>query len=58
MVSVEFELTDKRGKEYRSLLVRKHYKIVYFIEGDFIYFAAVWDCRTDPHFNIDRINND
>ena len=55
MASVETELTDKRGKEYRSLLVRKHYKVIYFIDGDFIYIAAVWDCRTDPRYNINRV---
>ena len=58
MASVEFELSDKRGQEYRSLLVSKHYKVIYFIEGDFIYIAAVWDCRTDPRFNIGRVKND
>jgi len=57
MAPIEFELTDKKGKEYRSLLVRKQYKVVYFIEDDFIYIAAVWDCRTDPQHNIGRISD-
>ena len=56
MAPIERDLTSSK-RQFRSLLVLKHYKIIYFIEGDFIYIAAVWDCRTDPDFNIDRTNN-
>ena len=34
-------------KEFRSLIVRKHFKIIYFIESDKIIVVAVWDCRQD-----------
>ena len=57
MAPIELELTNERKRQFRSLLVRKHYKIVYFIEGDFIYIAAVWDCRTEPKTNISRTND-
>ncbi len=41
---------------YRSLVVKKHYKIIYFIsEDDIIYVSAVWDCRMNPKFLKDNI---
>ncbi len=33
---------------YRSLVVHKHYKIVYFIQGDIIRIADLWDTRREP----------
>jgi plasmid stabilization system protein ParE len=38
------------GKIFRSLVVMKHYKVVYYIEDeeDTIYIATVWDCRQNP----------
>lgn len=30
---------------YRSLVVKKKYKIIYYISNDLIYITAVWDCR-------------
>ncbi|MCL1933911.1 MAG: type II toxin-antitoxin system RelE/ParE family toxin [Candidatus Azobacteroides sp.] len=33
---------------YRSLVVKKTYKIVYYIENDTVYIAALFDCRQDP----------
>ena len=36
-------------EEYRSFIVRKHYKVVYYIENDsVIYVVAVFDCRQNP----------
>ena len=33
---------------YRSLIVRKLFKVVYRIEDKTIYIVAVFDCRQDP----------
>lgn len=33
---------------YRSLVVKKHYKIIYYISKETVYIAAVWDCRMNP----------
>lgn len=30
---------------YRSPVVKKKYKIIYYISNDLIYITAVWDCR-------------
>jgi len=54
MGPIEWNLSEK-GEEYRSLLVRKYFKIIYFIEDDYIYIAAVWDCRQNPYSNINKV---
>jgi len=33
---------------YRSLVVRKRYKVVYYIERNIIHISAVFDCRQNP----------
>lgn len=43
MAPIESLLED-RDKVYRALVVDK-YKIVYYVENNIIYIAAVWDCR-------------
>ena len=36
-------------EEYRSLIVRQNYKVVYYIENEIvIYVVAVFDCRQNP----------
>ncbi|GHT31863.1 hypothetical protein FACS189434_02420 [Bacteroidia bacterium] len=47
MAAVEPTLEDYMRK-YRSLVVRKHFKVVYRIEAEFVYIVAVFDCRQDP----------
>ena len=42
-------------EEYRSLVVQKHFKVIYFIESESIYIAAVWDCRQNPETNKEKI---
>jgi len=37
-----------RPEGFRSLVVRHHYKVVYFVDNQQIYIADVWDCRQDP----------
>lgn len=33
---------------YRSLVVHKHYKLIYHIEAETIYITALFDTRRDP----------
>lgn len=40
---------------YRSLVVHKHYKLIYHIEAETIYVAALFDTRRDPAFFGDHI---
>ena len=37
-----------RKKEYRSIIVRKLNKIVYYVNDDAIHIAAFWDTRREP----------
>ncbi|MBR5959238.1 MAG: type II toxin-antitoxin system RelE/ParE family toxin [Salinivirgaceae bacterium] len=37
-----------RKQEYRSIIVRKLNKIVYYIKDDTIHIAAFWDTRREP----------
>lgn len=43
-------LLDNTEKEFRSLLVRSIFKIIYFIRKDTetIEIATIWDCRKNP----------
>jgi len=42
-------LLSEFKEEYRSLIVRRNYKVVYFIDSEtIIYVVAVFDCRQNP----------
>ena len=42
-------LLDEFPEEYRSLVVRRNYKVVYYIDNETtIYVVAVFDCRQNP----------
>lgn len=44
-------------REYRSLVVRKgRFKLIYFVDGDNIVIAAVWNCRMNPDSISDLIS--
>ena len=55
MAPIESLLED-RDKVYRALVVDK-YKIVYYVENNIIYIAAVWDCRQNTEKLKKRINH-
>lgn len=42
-------------KEYRSLVVKKTFKIVYYTNKDNVYIVAVLDCRQHPKTNINKV---
>ena len=33
---------------YRSLIVKKTYKIIYYIKDDTVFISALFDCRQNP----------
>ena len=41
-------LFEHRKVTYRSIIVRKLNKVVYYIKGDIIHIAAFWDTRREP----------
>ena len=34
---------------FRALVVRKTYKVIYYIRNDEICISAIWDCRQNPN---------
>lgn len=43
-------LLENRRRVYRSLLIHKHYKLLYYIAdaADTLYITALWDTRREP----------
>ncbi|MBQ8065129.1 MAG: type II toxin-antitoxin system RelE/ParE family toxin [Prevotella sp.] len=41
-------LLAHRQQTYRSIIVRKLNKIVYYVKGDTLHIAAFWDTRREP----------
>ena len=37
-----------RKREYRSIVVHKLFKLVYYVKGDTLHIAALWDTRREP----------
>ena len=37
-----------RKQTYRSIIVRRLNKIVYYVKGDVLHIAAFWDTRREP----------
>ena len=54
MAPIEPDLSDDE-EEYRSLVVLKLFKVIYYIEFTSIFITAVWDCRQSPKANISKI---
>ena len=44
MAPIELSL-EKCSRQYRGLMVRRNFKIIYYIRNRTIYLVAVWDCR-------------
>jgi plasmid stabilization system protein ParE len=45
--SVEQQL-NHRAEQFRSVVVMKNHKVVYYIDGDKVYLVLIWDCRRNP----------
>jgi plasmid stabilization system protein ParE len=41
-------LLKGRKKLFRSVIINRNYKIVYYVEGDTIWVAAIWNMRMHP----------
>ena len=41
-------LLSGRAKSYRSIIINRLDKMVYYIDGDIVHIAAFWDCRREP----------
>lgn len=48
-------LLEERTKNYRSLVVVKIFKVVYYIEDEVVNIADIWDCRQSPETNVKKI---
>ena len=47
MAAIEL-LLENFPREYRSLVVMRKYRVVYFIEDEIVHISAIWDCRRNP----------
>ena len=36
------------GQEYRSLVIHRNYKVIYYIDDDIVFIASFWSTRCDP----------
>ena len=54
---VEPLLAHKKRHEYRSLVVHKHFKLIYYIESvnDILYIVDLWDTRRELSVLADRL---
>lgn len=41
-------LLDEFPVCFRSFVVEKHFKLIYYVEGDCVYITEIWDTRQDP----------
>lgn len=41
-------LLQTRAKEYRSVVISKQNKLVYYVAGDTLHIAALWDTCREP----------
>ena len=49
-------LLQDRSKLYRSIVATKYNKIIYFVDGDTIYIADLWDTRREPDTLISKLS--
>ena len=48
-------LLEGRKYEYRRLVIRKNYKVIYFLVGDEVHIVAIWDVRQNPKTLVQTI---
>jgi plasmid stabilization system protein ParE len=48
IAAIESILSDF-PETFRSLVVKKTYKVIYFVKNETIYIVAIWDCRQNPN---------
>lgn len=47
-VAARERVLDDRAEGFRSLVVRRRYKVIYFVADEKVTVVAVWDCRRSP----------
>lgn len=48
-------LFEERSKTYRSVLINRRSKMVYYVENDTVVVDGFWDCRRDPVAQAKRV---
>jgi plasmid stabilization system protein ParE len=48
MAPIESSLSDL-PITYRALVIREHYKVIYYLTEDAVNITTVWDCRQYSH---------
>lgn len=48
-------LFNDRPRTYRSVIINGLSKMVYFIDGETIYIAALWDTRREPKKQAEQV---
>ena len=43
---------------FRYLVVKHHYKVIYFYESGICHIVAVWDCRNNPGVLQDKLRKE
>ena len=41
-------LLQGRKRDYRSIVISRQNKLVYYVAGDTLYIVALWDTRREP----------
>jgi plasmid stabilization system protein ParE len=54
---VEMFLDDLPG-EHRSVVVKHLHKIIYRIEGDYVFILSIFDCRQNPETLRSKVKRD
>ena len=47
-------LLEKHPKGFRSIVVHKYCKLIYYVEEDGIHIADLWDTRREPRAQADN----
>ena len=50
-------LLEGRKYEYRHLVVKKNYKVIYFLAEEEVHIAAIWDVRQNSQTLVTQIEN-
>lgn len=48
-------LFSKHSKTYRSVIIHKLSRLVYYIDGETIHIAAIWDTRREPKSQVSKL---
>ena len=48
-------LLQGRKRDYRSIVISRQNKLVYYVAGDTLYIVALWDTRREPRTQADNV---